>query len=93
MLDERIGIRSMDCAHPGFVMVDSEGRQRPLAAGEEEGLPPPSPDIQGLEGALKTDRTKPLPAVFTPNAFQDELQILVNLPETIETKHERTARF
>ena len=32
-----------------------------------------------------------LPVVFTPNAFQDELQILVNLPETIQTDLERTA--
>lgn len=88
VLDERIGIRSMDCSRPGFVKVDGQGRQRPLAVGEDEGLPPPNPAIQGLEGALKTDRTKPLPAVFTPNAFQDELQILVNLPETIETNLE-----
>ena len=45
----------------------------------------PTPAIQGLEGALKTDRTQSLPPTFTPNAFQDELQILVNLPETIQT--------
>ena len=48
-------------------------------------LPAAAPPVQGLEGALKTDRTKSLPVVFTPNAFQDELQILVNLPETIQT--------
>jgi hypothetical protein len=85
VLDPRIGIRNMDCSKPGFVRVDDEGRQRPLAPGEDPGLPAPNPVIQGLEGALKTDRTNPLPLVFTPNAFQDELKILVNLPETIKT--------
>jgi len=85
ILDPRIGIRSMDCAKPGFVLVDSQGRERAPAPGMEPGLPPPDPVIQGLEGALKTDRTKSLPVVFTPNAFQTELQILVNLPETIQS--------
>jgi hypothetical protein len=85
VLDARIGIRSMDCSHPGFVKADGEGRERPALPGGQAGLPAPDPPIQGLEGALKTDRTKPLPLTFTPNAFQDELQILVNLPETIQT--------
>ncbi|HEY3578956.1 MAG TPA: hypothetical protein VGK82_00360 [Pyrinomonadaceae bacterium] len=85
ILDARIGIRKMDCSEPGFVKVDDKGRQRPLAPGEDPGLPAPNPAIQGLEGALKTDRTKPIPITFTPNAFQDELKILVNLPETIQT--------
>jgi hypothetical protein len=79
-LDKRIGIRSMDCAHPGFVRVDDKGLAKP-----GPGLPPPNPPIQGLEGALKTADTESLPAVFTSNAFQDELEILVNLPETIQT--------
>ena len=85
ILDARIGIRSMDCSQPGFVKVDGEGRERPVAPGESPGLPAADPPVQGLEGALKTDRTKSLPLTFTPNAFQDELQILVNLPETIQT--------
>jgi hypothetical protein len=85
VLDERVGIRSMDCSHPGFVKADADGRERPLAPGETPGLPAPAPPIQGLEGALKTDITKSVPATFTPNAFQTELQILVNLPETILT--------
>src|SRR5439155_9263780 len=84
ILDERIGVRSMDCAHPGFVKADGEGRERLVAPGEEPGLPAADPAVQGLEGALRTDRTKSLPLAFTPNAFQDELQILVNLPETIQ---------
>jgi hypothetical protein len=85
ILDARIGIRSMNCFHPGFVKVTDQGLMRPLAPGESSGLPAPDPPIQGLEGALKTDRTQSLPVKFTPNVFQDELQLLVNLPETIET--------
>lgn len=85
ILDPRVGIRSMDCSHPGFVRVDSKGLAQPVPPGGQPGLPPPNPPIQGLEGALKTDRTKSLPITFTPNAFQDELQMLVNLPETIQT--------
>jgi hypothetical protein len=91
VLDPRIGIRSMDCAHPGFVMVDEQGRVRPFAGAEPPGLPSPNPGTQGLEGALKTDRTKPLPEVFSSNDFQKELQILVNLPETIETNVDAVA--
>ena len=82
VLDKHIGIRSMDCKKPDFVLVDDKGRLRP---GGEAGLPAPNPDIQGLEGALKTDRTESVPVNFTPNTFQTELQILVNLPETIQT--------
>jgi hypothetical protein len=84
-LDASIGIRSMDCSHPGFVRVDSKGLEKPMPPGGQPGLPPPNPTLQGLEGALKTADTKPLPETFTPNVFQDELQILVNLPETIQT--------
>src|SRR5262249_33473625 len=77
VLNKRIGIRLMDCKKPGFVLVGSDGLLRP---GGELGLPAPNPDVQGLDGALKTDRTEPVPEQFTPNAFQDELQTLVNLP-------------
>jgi len=80
-LDERIGRRNMDCANPGFVRADDHGLQKP----GPEGLPAANPAVQGLEGALLTDRTEPLPVNFTPNEFQDELQVLVNLPETIKT--------
>lgn len=81
ILDPKIGIRSMDCSHPGFVQVDNKGLAKP----GNPALPAANPAIQGLEGALKTGATKSLPETFTSNAFQDELQILVNLPETIET--------
>jgi hypothetical protein len=75
----------MDCSAPGFVPVDSVGRAQPVPPGARPGLPAAAPAVQGLEGALKTDRTAPLPETFTPNAFQEELQVLVNLPETIQT--------
>jgi len=83
ILDKRIGIRTMDCATPGFVKVDGAGRERPLPPGETRGLPAPFDPEQGLEGALKTKDTRPDPEIFTANAFQTELEILVNLPETI----------
>lgn len=83
-LDSRIGIRSMDCSDPGFVKVDGQGRQRPALPGQE-GLPAAQPNVQGLEGALKTEDTESLPLTFTPNDFQTELQLLVNLPEEIKT--------
>lgn len=84
ILDKRIGIRKMDCSEPGFIRVDNKGLPRPPGPDGRTDLPGAiSP--QGLEGALKTDRTVPLPPTFIPNAFQDELQILVNLPETINT--------
>ncbi len=79
ILDSKIGIRSMDCSEPGFVEVDDQGRPRL----PQSGLPAPAPAIQGLEGALRTERTRSVPETFTPNAFQDELKTLVNLPETM----------
>ncbi|MGE0469551.1 MAG: hypothetical protein AB7L09_12295 [Nitrospira sp.] len=81
ILDSKVGIRSMDCSHPEFVQVDNTGLAKP----GDPALPAANPHIQGLEGALKTEYTDSLPITFTPNAFQDELQNLVNLPETIQT--------
>jgi hypothetical protein len=81
VLDAKIGIRSMDCSKPDFVRVDGAGLAKP---GEDPGLPPPDPVVQGLEGALKTDRTQSVPLNFSANAFQQELQVLINLPETIQ---------
>ncbi|MGI9069301.1 MAG: hypothetical protein ACR2HX_23235 [Pyrinomonadaceae bacterium] len=83
ILDPKIGIRSMDCSDPGFVRADDKGLAIPVPPGGKRGLPAPNPLTQGLEGALKTESTLPDPIKFTPNAFQDELQLLVNLPETI----------
>jgi hypothetical protein len=81
-LNKEVGIRKMDCSQPGFVQVDDKGLAKP----GNPSLPAANPDPQGLEGALKTPDTESIPKDFTANAFQDELQILVNLPETIQTK-------
>ncbi len=81
VLDPKIGIRMMDCSKPGFVQANADGTAKP----GEPPVPAPSPVIQGLEGALKTSATKSVPESFTANAFQTELQVLVNLPETIPT--------
>ena len=71
ILDARIGIRSMDCSHPGFVKADDEGRRRPVPPGDEPGLPAANPPVQGLEGALKTERTKSLTACTSrPTLFR-----------------------
>ncbi|SOD22618.1 hypothetical protein [Nitrosomonas ureae] len=89
ILDTKVGIRSMDCSHPGFLQVDNKGIAKP----GNPPLPAANPIIQGLEGALKTADTKslPLPEDFAPNAFQDEMQILVNLPETIQADFSASA--
>ncbi len=80
VIDEKVGIRSMDCQTPGFVRVDDQGV---LVPGGENGMSAPAPDIQGLEGALRSPYTKSNPENFTPNAFQDELTTLLNLPDTV----------
>jgi hypothetical protein len=83
VLDASVGRRDMDCSRPQFVAVDGRGVPKLTATGEDQTLPAALPATQGLEGALKTPRTESLPATYTPNAFQDELQTLVNLPETV----------
>lgn len=73
-MDEKVGIRDMDCSRPGFVKADSPGE-----------LPATSPKIIGLEGALKSPST--VSTVFPnppdKNEFQVELQKVINLPITI----------
>jgi hypothetical protein len=73
-MDSRIGIRDMDCSAPGFVKADGTTP-----------FPGTSPAIIGLEGALKAPSTisTKFPDPETSNAFQVELQKIVNLPVTI----------
>lgn len=70
-LDPRVGIRDMDCSDSGFVRADGT-----------VGMPPTSPEILGLEGALKSPAT--ISTIFpdppAANEFQVELQKIVNLP-------------
>jgi hypothetical protein len=77
-IDPRVGIRPMDCSKPGFVRLDSQGRVL-----SEDGVTPPKPAVQGLEGALQSPEMVPDPLVFQPNAFQQEVQVLANLPEIL----------
>ncbi|MCP4632624.1 MAG: hypothetical protein GY855_06820 [candidate division Zixibacteria bacterium] len=73
-MDERVGIRDMDCSEPGFIKVDGSGP-----------IPATSPPIIGLEGALKSPSTvsTKFPDPETDKDFQTELQAIANLPETI----------
>ena len=76
-VDPRVGVRDMDCSDPGFVKAGG-GR-----------FPPAAPPVLGLEGALKSP--KMVSTIFpaaSPNAFQTELQELVNLPAKIIGTHE-----
>lgn len=70
-MDPRVGIRDMDCHQPDFTKADGSGE-----------LPGTSPQLIGLEGALKSPST--VSTVFPDPAsaieFQQELQKVVNLP-------------
>jgi hypothetical protein len=68
-MDPRVGIRDMDCIDPGFIKADGT-----------KPFPPASPDILGLEGALKASDA--ISTVFPEptDQFQGELQEIVNLP-------------
>lgn len=65
-----VGIRDMDCHKPGFVKADGTGE-----------LPSTSPQLIGLEGAVRSPTTKSTVFPDPPEAkeFQDELQRVVNL--------------
>jgi hypothetical protein len=73
-MDERVGIRDMDCSNPGFVKADGS---KPFPGSE--------PPIIRMEGALKAPTTKSteFPDPKKERTFQIELEKLVNLPETI----------
>ncbi len=70
VMDERVGVRPMDCSRPGFVQADAPGE-----------LPAPSPKILQLEGALLAPTTKPTvyPDPTSETSFQQALQKLLNL--------------
>ncbi|HTS45756.1 MAG TPA: hypothetical protein VMH01_15255 [Puia sp.] len=74
-MDPRVGIRDMDCSRPGFVRAEDPSQE----------IPGTSPQLIGLEGALKSPDT--VSTVFpnppASNDFQVELQKIANLPITI----------
>lgn len=74
-LDARVGIRDMDCSHPGFVQAGDPTKE----------IPGTSPSILGLEGALKSPTAKStiFPDPPASRDFDIELQKIVNLPATL----------
>jgi len=74
-LDPKVGIRDMDCLHPGFVQADDPSKE----------IPGTSPAILGLEGALKSPTAKStvFPDPPASRDFDVELQKIANLPATM----------
>jgi len=70
IMDERVGLRPMDCSRPGFVQAD-----------KNEEVSAPVPSILLLEGAVKSPSAKStvFPPAETPQPFFDEMKKLVNL--------------
>jgi hypothetical protein len=74
-MDERVGLREMDCSNPGFVKAE--------ASGEEDEMPGTTPEIIKLEGALKSPKAVSTIYPQEGDEFQVELQKIANLPITI----------
>ncbi|RNI30688.1 hypothetical protein [Rufibacter latericius] len=70
IMDERVGLRPMDCSKPGFPQAD-----------KEEEVSPPVPQIMMLEGAMKAPNAKStdFPPPDTPQPFFEEVEKLLNL--------------
>lgn len=70
IMDERVGLRPMDCSRPAFVQAD-----------KNEEVSAPVPSIILLEGAVKspTAKSSVFPPLDTPQPFFDEMEKLVNL--------------
>jgi hypothetical protein len=74
-MDERVGIRDMDCSEPGFLKAD--------AIDEDDEMPGTTPEILGLEGALKSPKAISTIYPQEGDQFQTELEKIANLPITI----------
>jgi hypothetical protein len=72
VMDERVGIRDMDCSAPGFVKSDGTIP-----------FPATNPAVLGLEGALKSPAAVSTVFPQEGDQFQPELEKIVNLPITI----------
>lgn len=88
VMPKEVGIRDMDVSKPGFVQVDSDGKiLKP--AGKEIPVSGADPSVMGLEGAIKSPKTKPLPLdvdflkLGTDRSFYEQVENLVNFPEKI----------
>jgi hypothetical protein len=71
-MDERVGVRDMDCSEPGFIKADGTGP-----------IPGTSPPVIKLEGALKSPKAVSTIYPAQGDQFQGELEKIVNLPITI----------
>lgn len=69
-MDERVGVRPMDCSRPAFIQAD-----------KKEEVAPPVPQTMLLEGAVKAPQAKStiFPPAGTPQPFFDQLEKLINL--------------
>lgn len=71
-MDERVGVRDMDCSEPGFIKADGTGP-----------IPGTSPLVIKLEGALKSPKAVSTAYPEQDDQFQGELEKIVNLPINI----------
>ncbi|GGK72400.1 hypothetical protein ACD591_05425 [Rufibacter glacialis] len=70
IMDERVGVRPMDCSKPAFVQAD-----------QNKEVSAPVPPVMMLEGAMKAPNAKStvFPPKDTPQPFFAEVQKLLNL--------------
>ncbi|MEL7312478.1 MAG: hypothetical protein AAFN07_13270 [Pseudomonadota bacterium] len=70
VMDERVGVREMDCSQPGFVRNDAN-----------EAVRSPSPSTLLLEGAViaPSAQRSMFPPATRPQPFFDDMEALVNL--------------
>ncbi|MEO0366660.1 MAG: hypothetical protein AAF265_14350, partial [Pseudomonadota bacterium] len=70
VMDERVGVREMDCSQPGFIRADANGAVRA-----------PNPSTLLLEGAViaPNARRSVFPPATRPQPFLDDVEALVNL--------------
>jgi hypothetical protein len=72
-VDQRVGVREMDIAAPGFGMAD-------LVAPADAS---PDPRIVGLEGALRAPTMRPIPLAPT-STFPEQAAVVVNRPADVQ---------
>jgi hypothetical protein len=82
VMDERVGLREMDCSNPGFIKAE--------ATGDNDTMPGTTPQIIQLEGALKSPKAVSTVYPQEGDEFQVELQKIANLPITIIDTDEET---
>ena len=76
-MDERVGVRPMDCSKPAFIQAD-----------KKEEVAAPVPEIMLLEGAVKAPQSKStkFPPDNTPQPFFEQIEKLINLNRLQEEK-------